>query len=313
PAAAAAASTPPVPATPAPAGPTPPTGGKIRATPLARRLAKNHGLDLAAIAAQASGPRVRRKDVEAFLAAGAPTAAPAPAPETGGADRLVKLSGMRAIIADKMLASTRQAAQAYMTASVDATRLVAARAAMVPAVERATGVRPTLTDLMMKVTAAAIGKHPIINTRWTDDGILWLDRLHMGMAMALDDGLIVPVIPDVGAKSVADIARTRADLVARGRAGGLPPEAMRGSTFTLTSLGMYGVEEFNGIINQPESAILAVGAIIDTPVAVDGAVVVRPVMKVTLTYDHRIIDGAKAGAFLMTLKSMLEEPVLALS
>jgi pyruvate dehydrogenase E2 component (dihydrolipoamide acetyltransferase) len=215
---------------------------------------------------------------------------------------------MRRIIAERMLASKRETAQTYMTASVDASRLLATKDALARSVEEATGARLTVTDVLMKVTAAAVASYPDVNTRWTPEGILFLDAIHMGMAMALDDGLVVPVIRDVGRKTLAEVARTRAELVERGRAGKLTTDDMKGSTITLSSLGMFGVEEFTAILNPPESAILAVGAIRDTPVVVEKQIVVRPVMKVTLTYDHRAIDGASAARFLKTLRELAENP-----
>jgi pyruvate dehydrogenase E2 component (dihydrolipoamide acetyltransferase) len=227
--------------------------------------------------------------------------------------RIVKLTSMREIIARKMLASTVEAAQAYMVVSVDAGNLIDARQRLLSSIEKQTGIRPTLTDLLAKIVAVAIARHPVMNTRWTPEGILWIDPIHMGIATALDDGLVVPVIADIGAKKLSEIAAERNGLIESARAGKLLPEQMRGGTFTISSLGMFGVEEFSAIINQPESAILAVGAIVDTPVARDGAVVVRPIMKLTLTYDHRIIDGAKAAAFVATLKDVVEEPLLALA
>ena len=135
----------------------------------------------------------------------------------------------------------------------------------------------------------------------------------MGMAMALEDGLIVPVIRDIGKKSLHEIARARAELVEKGRRGKLTPDDTKGSTFTLSSLGMFGIEEFTAIINQPESAILAVGAIMDKPVVIDEQMVIRPMMKITLSYDHRIIDGAKAAQFMKTLKELMEDPNVALA
>jgi pyruvate dehydrogenase E2 component (dihydrolipoamide acetyltransferase) len=135
----------------------------------------------------------------------------------------------------------------------------------------------------------------------------------MGMAMALEEGLIVPVIRDIGKKSLYEIAKARAALVEKGRKGKLAPDDMKGSTFTFSSLGMFGVEEFTAIINQPESAILAVGAIIDKPVVIDKQIVIRPMMKITLSYDHRIIDGAKAAQFMKTLKELMEDPNVALT
>jgi pyruvate dehydrogenase E2 component (dihydrolipoamide acetyltransferase) len=301
--------------------------GKVRATPLARRIARTNGLDLAQIAATKDLARLKKVDVEAFLASRAspplaPVSAPsasaaaAPAQESmqGGADgRLVKLTSMREIIARKMLASKVEAAQAYMVVSADAGNLVDARQRLTPSLEKQTGIRPTLTDLLAKIVSVAIARHPVMNTRWTPDGIVWLDAIHMGIATALEDGLVVPVISDIGSKKLSAISVERHDLITRARDGKLPPEQMRGGTFTISSLGMFGVEEFSAIINQPESAILAVGAIIDTPVARNGAVFIRPIMKLTLTYDHRIIDGAKAAAFIATLKDVIEEPLLALA
>jgi pyruvate dehydrogenase E2 component (dihydrolipoamide acetyltransferase) len=301
----------------APAAAAPGNATKIRATPLARRIARSQGLDLAQVAAASAGLRLKKADVESFLARNAvatPTpsvAAAAAAPCADG--RLVKLTSMRDIIARKMLASTREAAQAYMVVSVDAGNLVDARQRLTPSIEKQTGIRPTLTDLLAKIVAVAIARHPVMNTRWTPEGVVWLDAIHMGIATALDDGLVVPVISDIGSKKLSAISVERHDLIERARAGRLPPEEMRGGTFTISSLGMFGVEEFSAIINQPESAILAVGAIIDTPVAREGAVVIRPVMKLTLTYDHRVIDGAKAAAFVATLKDVVEEPLLALA
>lgn len=298
-----------------------PLSDKVRATPLARRIARTNSVDLTEIAASSNLSRLKKVDIEAFLAR---RAAPPLAPSTvmpppgeqatlGSRGRPVKLTAMREIIARKMLASTVEAAQAYMVVSVDAGNLMEARQRLVPSIEKQTGIKPTLTDLLGKIVSVAIARHPVINTRWTSEGIVWLDSIDLGIATALDDGLVVPVIPDIGSKKLSAITVIRNELVTLARAGKLPPERMRGSTFTISSLGMFGVEEFSAIINQPESAILAIGAIINTPVARDGVVIIRPIMKLTLTYDHRIIDGAKAGTFLATLKDVVEEPLLALA
>jgi len=278
-------------------------GKKIRATPMARRLAKERGLDLESLSSSGIGGRIRMADLESTAGTDAATQGP---PEAAG--RLVKPSGMRKIIAEKMMAGKRDTAHTYMVASIDATRILEARETLAPAVEKETGVRLTFTDVLMKITAEAIASHPIINTRWTPEGILFFDVIHMGMAMALDEGLIVPVIRDIGSKPVSEIARTRAVIVERGRAGKLTPDDMKGSTFTVSSLGMYGVEEFTAIINVPESAILAVGAVLEKPVVVTKEIVVRPVMKLTLSYDHRVIDGAKAAEFMKTLRERMENP-----
>ncbi len=283
---------------------------KVRATPMARRLAKERGIDLAALSGSGAAGRIQMRDLD--RAQGLKSPGPEDRPGTAG-QRLVKLSGMRRIIAQKMLAAKTETAQTYMVFSVDASKLLEAKEGLVPVVRKRTGVRPTVTDLLMKMTASAILLHPVMNTRWTPEAIIYLDAVHMGMAMAVDDGLIVPVIRDIGTKSISEVAVERAALVEKGRAGKLTPDQMTGSTFTLSSLGMFGVEEFTAIINQPESAILAVGAILDKPVAVAGQIVIRPMMKITLSYDHRVIDGAAAAGFMKTLKEFMENPVLVLA
>jgi len=148
-----------------------------------------------------------------------------------------------------------------------------------------------------------------MNTRWTDDGILYLEDVHMGMAMALDEGLIVPVIRDINKKGIAQIAKDRIELIRKGKTNDFLPDDITGSTFTLSAMGMFGLEHFTANINLPENAILAVGAIIDKPIAINGEVVIRPMMNVTLSYDHRTIDGAEAGKFMRTLKSFIDNPL----
>jgi len=285
-----------------------PSSERIRATPLARKMAKKHGLDLRKIGPAWSGERIRRIDVEKALQ----TKGPEPI-RRGDAEKLVKLTGMRRIIAQRMLASKIETAQAYMSNTIDATRILEAREKLLPVVEKMTGGRLTITDLLMKITASAISLHPVINTRWSQEGILWFEAIHMGMAMALEEGLVVPVIRDIGKKPLSEVSKARAELVERGRKGMLTPDDMKGSTFTLSSLGMYGVEEFTAIINQPESAILAVGSILDKPVALHKEIVIRPMMKMTLSYDHRVIDGAKAAQFMKTFKELMEDPILILA
>lgn len=286
---------------------------KIRATPLVRRMAKEKGLELKRVPGSGMGGRIRRADVEKFLISQPPTPAVSTIPERAEKGKLVKLTGMRRIIAQKMLASKVETAQIYMSSTIDATRILEARGRLLPVIEKKTGVRLTITDILMKVTTVALSLHPVINTRWTPEGILWLNDVHMGMAMALPEGLIVPVIWDIGKKSLSEIASERAELVEKGKKGKLVPDDMKGSTFTFSSMGMYGIEEFCGIINQPESAILGVGAIIDKPVVINKEILVRPIMKATLSYDHRVIDGPKAAQFMKTLKELMEDPILILA
>ncbi len=282
---------------------------KIRATPMAKKIARERGLDLKSVSGSGIGGRIKMRDVESALDR-KPYKQVMPQMEQG---KLVKLSGMRRIIAQKMLASKIETAQTYMTFSVDATKILESRERLAPVIKKMTGVHLTITDILMKVTASAITHHPVINTRWTPDGIIWFDAIHMGMAMALEEGLIVPVIWDIGRKSLSETAEARAELVEKGKIGKLTPDEMKGSTFTLSSLGMFGVEEFTANINQPESAILAVGAILDSPVVINKEVVVRPMMKLTLSYDHRVIDGAKAAQFTKSLKGLMEDPILVLA
>lgn len=283
-------------------------GDKIKATPMARRIARERGLDLRKVSASRFGGRIRMADVDAALETNSPGEGGSRVEE----GKMVKLSGMRSVIAEKMLAGKRETAQTYMAISVDATKILESRETLAPIVEKKTEIHLTITDILMKVTASAISCHPVMNTRWTKEGILWLDPIHMGMAMALEEGLIVPVIPDIGRMTLFEIVQSRSTVVEKGKKGKLTPDEMRGSTFTLSSLGMFGIEEFTAIINPPESAILAVGAILDKPLVVNKEVVVRPVMKLTLSYDHRVIDGAKAAGFMKTLKELMENPAVIL-
>jgi pyruvate dehydrogenase E2 component (dihydrolipoamide acetyltransferase) len=297
-----------------------PACGRVKATPLAKKVAKELGIDLSAVAGTGPGGRILREDVEKAKAAGiqAPVAAaPAPAAAaqaapsapTAAEGRLAAFTGMRKTIAKRMLQSKVEAAQAYMGNTVDATRIQALRSELLPFIEKKSGVRITITDLMMKVTGAALREHPVINTRWTDKGVLFLPEVNMGMAMALDEGLIVPVIKNINGKSLGQVAQDRVALIEKGKKNSFLPDDIKGSTFTLSAMGMFGLETFTAIINQPENAILAVGAIIDKPVALKGEVLIRPMMTVNLTYDHRTIDGAEAGKFMRTLKEMIEEPL----
>ena len=309
-----AASPAPAAASAAAAAPAAPAGGRVKASPLARKVAREYGIDLAAVAGTGPGGRVLRQDVEKAKAAGIQKpAAAAPASAAPAAEeKLVPFTGMRRTIAKKMLQSKVESAQTYMSNTVDASKLQQYREALLPFVEKKYGVRLTITDLMMKVTAAALREHPVVNTRWTDKGILYLPEVHMGMAMALDEGLIVPVIKSINAKSLGQIAVDRTALIKKGKTNSFLPDDIKGSTFTLSAMGMFGIEQFTAIINQPENAILGVAAIIDKPVVVKGQIVIRPMMNVNLSYDHRTIDGAEAGKFMQTLKAFIEDPVMIL-
>jgi len=284
---------------------------RIKASPLAKKIAKAYNLDLHPVEGTGPGGRIIKEDVEkAYEKMQKEAASLHPKVEEAPAQKLVTFTGMRRTIAKGMLASKVETAQTYMSNTVDATKIVEYRRILLPYIQEKFGVRMTITDIMMKITGAAICQHPVINTRWTDEGILYLEDVHMGMAMALDKGLIVPVIRHINKKGLAQITKDRIELIQKGKENRFLPDDITGSTFTLSGMGMFGIEQFTANINLPESAILAVGAIIDKPVIIDREIVIRPMLNVTLTYDHRIIDGAEAGKFMRTLKSFIENPIL---
>ena len=296
------------------------SGPRIKMTPVAEKMAADLKIDVSQIAGTGPGGQNHQGRYRAVCgqAEGSPAAA-APAEKKTGeekmeeGDKLVKLTSMRKVISRKMLESCNQAAQAYMTNSIDATLIQEFREKILKTAEKKHGVRVTITDFVIKITAMAIERHPVINTRWTADGILFLKDINIGMAMAIKDGLIVPVIHNANKKSIIQIAKDRTALIDKGRGGKLGPAEMTGGTFTVSAMGMFGTELFTAIINQPENAILGVGAIIDKPVVVNKQIVIKPMMNLSLTYDHRTIDGADAGRFLQTLKELHDDPMLILA
>lgn len=286
------------------------TGKRIKASPLAKKVAKHYNIALSDITGTGPNGRIVRADVEsAHEQQGKMTAENKTVQTQEEKDRLVPFTGMRRAIAKKMLSSKVETAQTYMSITVDSTKIVEYRKKLLPFIEKKHGVRVTITDLVMKITGAAIKEHPVINTRWTDQGILYLADVHMGMAMALNEGLIVPVIRDINNKGFARICLDRNELIAKGRENKFLPDDIKGSTFTVSAMGMFGIEQFTSNINLPENAILAVGAIVEKPVALNGEVVIRPMMTTTLSYDHRVIDGAEAGKFMRTLKNYMTNPI----
>ncbi|MBW1782604.1 MAG: dihydrolipoyl dehydrogenase [Deltaproteobacteria bacterium] len=283
----------------------PQTGDRAKASPLAKKTARKHHMDLQTIRGTGPSGMIIHEDVENARQSGIQGLSRR-APEPG---ERVPHSGMRRAIARNMIAAKVETAQTYMSNTIDAGKIVQYREDVLEEIQHKEGVRITITDLMMKISGAAISRHPVINTRWTDEGVVYLPDVHMGMAMALEDGLIVPVIRDINRKTLAEIAKDRISLIQKGRTTGFLPDDISGSTFTLSAMGMFGTESFTANINVPESAILAVGAIIDKPVVVNGGLQIRPMVQLTLTYDHRHIDGAEAGKFMRTLKSLMEDPV----
>ena len=282
-------------------------GGRIKASPLARRIARERGIELASL--QGTGPegRIVAEDVERAAAAPA-SAAPIAAPEAPREVEVVPLTSLRRTIARRMTEAW-QAPVFQISMSADMTRALAVRARLV---ELGDTPKPTISDVLTKVSAAALMRHRAVNAHFAGDSVRLFPTADIGIAVATDRGLVVPVIRGCERRTVGEIAAARADLVDRARSGKLQQADLEGGTFTISNLGMYGVEQFVAVLNPPQAAILAVGAAQETPVAVDGRVEIRPLMNLTLTCDHRTIDGATAADFLRTVKTFLEEPGLAL-
>jgi pyruvate dehydrogenase E2 component (dihydrolipoamide acetyltransferase) len=280
--------------------------GRIKASPLARRIARERGIELSGIAGTGPEGRVVAEDVERAAAAPAPVVAPA---EAGEAE-VRPLSSIQKTVARRMTEAW-QIPVFQLFVSADMTRAQALRKRLLE-LHADEGVKPTVSDLLTKVCAAALMRHRELNALWREDAIELRPSANLGLAVALPAGLIVPVIRSCERRSIAEIAAARADLVDRARAGKLQREDLDEGTFTISNLGMYGVERFTAVINPPQAAILAVGAIQDKPVAAEGEVEVRPMMDLMLTCDHRAVNGADGAAFLQAVKEFLEEPALAL-
>ena len=285
-------------------------GGRIKASPLARRLARERGIDLAALRGTGPEGRIVAEDVERG-AVGAPAASAAPiaVPSlTVGEVETIPLSNIRKTIARRLTAAW-QAPVFQLTRSADMTR---ANELVAKARELNPDVRVTVTDLLTKVCAVGLQRHRDVNVAYAEEALLRYPTSNIGIAVAAPQGLVVPVVRAVERLSLAEIAVARTAAVGRARDAKLTPDDLEGGTFTISNLGMFGIEQFVAVLNPPQAAILAVGATEDRPVVVDGEVVVRPMMTMTLTVDHRAVDGAAGAEFLATVKQLLEEPALAL-
>jgi len=289
-----------------------PPDGRVKASPLARRLAREKGVDLAQL--QGTGPegRIVAEDVERGTIAAAsvaPVAAPATLAAAGEVEE-IELSSTRKTIA-RRLTEAWQAPVFQLTVSVDMTRALQLREQLVARL-REGETKPTVSDLLTKVCAAALVRHPAVNAHFTGEKILRFPDAHVGIAVAAPNGLVVPVIRDAHRRTIQQIAAARAEVVGRARDGKLQRADLEGGTFTISNLGMFGIEQFIAVLNPPQAAILAVGSTVEKPVVRDGQVEVRPLMSMTITCDHRAIDGADGAEFLRTVKELLEEPALAL-
>lgn len=276
-----------------------------KATPLAQQSAAESGVDLSGI--EGSGPRgkIYRKDVEAAQRAASAAAVAGTALGESRADRLVPLTGMRRTISARMRESLDTAAQAVHRIDVDMSETVRMRESLKSAEQKV-----SYNDIILKAVAVSLQKHPRMNSRLTDEGILEIGAVNIGVAVALDEGLIVPVLRDVDLLSLKAIHEETRRLAERARTGELTQEEYVGGSFSVSNLGMYELDSFTAIINRPESGILAVGAIKDKPAAVKGELQICPMCGLSLTYDHRIIDGAPAADFLRSVKQLLENPYL---
>ena len=288
--------------------PTTENGGRIKASPLARRIARERGIDLSAVAGTGPDGRVVAEDVERTAASGAPVALPTAALPSEGIE-VQQLSSMRKTIA-RRLTEAWQAPVFQLGITVDMTRALALRERLVEL--HGEGVKPTISDLLTKICAAALMRHRAVNALYKGDAVELYPTANIGIAVAVPNGLVVPVIPGCERKSIAEIATVRATIVGRAREGKLQQADLDGGTFTISNLGMYGIERFIAVLNPPQAAILAVGSIEDKVVAVDGQPAVRPRMELTLTCDHRAVDGATGAEFLRDVRAFLEEPGLAL-
>jgi pyruvate dehydrogenase E2 component (dihydrolipoamide acetyltransferase) len=303
----------------APAAPSAPAEPPL-ASPLARRLAEQHGIDLRRVRGSGPGGRITKEDVEQAIAAPRPAAAgPRPTPAADGAagrpavaaahraGEVIPLRGMRGVIAERMHASLQEMAQLTLGMAIEMGEAAKLRGQLV-AEWADEGVRPSYTDLVIKAAAKALARHPLLNARITEAGIELLGEVHLGMAVALDDGLVVPVIRDADRLPLKEIAVESRRLSEAARAGRLLPDDYAGNTFTVTALGMFGVDFFTPIINPPNVAILGIGRVHDATAWEEDRPVRRQQMTLSLTIDHRAVDGAPAAAFLGTIKELLEAP-----
>lgn len=291
------------------------SNGRLLVSPIAARMATENGIDLRSVSGSGPNGRIIKRDIEAILEGKTevPSAAPAFAQtaDIGGASayREENTSPMRRTIAQRLTTSIGPVPTFYLTVEIEMDRAMEFRRQIN---ESIAPEKVSLNDIIVKVAAIASLKHPFVNSSYRDDKIRFYEDADVGVAVAIDEGLITPVVRKANKKGIAEISREVRELAERARAKKLQPEEYTGATFSISNLGMFGIKEFTAIINPPEAAIFAVGAAKPTPVVKDGEIVVRNLMSVTMSCDHRVIDGATGAKFLQTFKQMLENPVLML-
>jgi pyruvate dehydrogenase E2 component (dihydrolipoamide acetyltransferase) len=279
---------------------------QVLASPAARRLARDLGIDISRVPPSAPGKRLTTDDVEAFAASAPQSGAAAPQTlvETPPGEA-IPFEGIRRVVAERLHESLQTMAQVTVSREAEVAGLVARRGQLAPGFEAATGLRLSYTDLLVETVARLLLEHRMLNSTLEGECIRVADAVHMGVAVALEDGLIVPVIREAHTKSLVEIARDRTELAAKAQAGGLGLDEIEGGTFTISNLGAFGADSFTPIVNPPQCAILGVGRIVEKPVVVAGEVLVQPTMWLSLTFDHRLVDGAPAARFLQALSVRL--------
>lgn len=279
-------------------------GDRIKASPLAKKMAADKGIDLKSVKGTGEGGRIVKQDIDSFK----PSFAPAAAAQVDGASESYEdfpVSQMRKVIAKRLAESKFTAPHFYLTLDIDMDAAMDAR----KSINLISETKISFNDLVIKAVAASLKKHPAINSSWLGDKIRVNHHVHIGVAVAVEDGLLVPVVRNADQKGLATINAEVKTLAEKAKNKKLQPAEWEGNTFTISNLGMFGIEEFTAIVNPPDSCILAVGGIKQVPVVKNGAVVPGNVMKVTLSCDHRVVDGATGAAFLQTFKGLLENPM----
>lgn len=288
-----------------------PSNGRLRSSPLARRIASERGLPLDAVHGSGPGGRIVKRDIEAALqagpAAGAAATTSVPRARSGADYEDIPLTQIRKTIAKRLGESIGPIPTFYLTSELDVTRVADLRSAMA---ENGPEFKVSFNDILIKATAIALAQHPEVNAHWLGESIRRFNRVHIGMAVAIEDGLITPVIFDADTKGLAAISAEAKALAQKARERKLKPDEYTGSTFSISNLGMFGIDQFTAIINPPEAGILAIGGVEDKPVVVNGELEVRKRLRVTMSCDHRVIDGATGAKFLQTVRRLIENPLM---
>jgi pyruvate dehydrogenase E2 component (dihydrolipoamide acetyltransferase) len=287
-------------------------GATARISPKARRLAREHGVDLSLVRGTGGEGEIQAEDILAFVASGgspASTAVPAKIETAQAEGRATQpLTQVARLMAERTTQSWTTAPHFFVTREIDAGAMLAAREKFGPGIEKERGTKLSHTDLLIAAVAHALLKHPLVNASWAGDGIRLQPEINVGIAMAVEGGVVVAVIPATNTKNLGEIAVQRRDLTERARSGKLRPADIAGATFTISNLGMYQVDSFTAIIVAPQAAILAVGRIADRVVPVDGKPGIRPMITLTLSCDHRVLDGARGALFLNDLAAAILDP-----